>query len=95
MPLHAATETAANQAMPFKFVSLAAVNNKTLKWTCKGCSKEVLYVNRWRHERSCMKKVAAVKAQNLSEEDKDIMMNWRFRCHEEGHWASERRGRRR
>ena len=92
--LRAATETTAYQSLTFKFVSLAAMNNKTLKWKCEDCNKEVLYVNRWRHEHCCKRKIAVAKARNLSEEEKDIVMNRCFRCHEEGHWASECRKRR-
>ena len=89
MSTNPAAKAAANTSppKPFKFESLATVNNKTLKWTCKACGKETLHKHRLRHARVC-KKVPPSKSSERQEKE-DRSRGRCFYCHAEDHWVAK------
>ena len=81
------TATAADPPKPFKFESLATVNSKTRKWTCKACGKETLHKHRLRHARVC-RKVPPTKSTERQEKE-DRSRGRCFYCHAEDHWVAK------
>ena len=72
---------------PFKFESLATINSKTRKWTCKDCGAETLHKHRLRHAGVCKKERPTKSAEWQEKQDKS--RGSCFFCHASDHWVAK------